>query len=154
MRRLGLLAALVGLVGIGLGAYPVRAGVDCTVPGSHVSIQVAVDDLNCDNVILANQTYNESVLIQRSMSITGPAGVADIAGLVEARGTATSVQLTNLKIVNDCWPGAMVSSRGGQISTSGVEAVSSPGGSCPRTAIVFEDGLESNDTSAWTLTVD
>lgn len=134
---------------MGLGAPAVHAGDICTVPGDRPSIQAAVDDPSCDGIVLADQVYTESVLVHRPVSIAGPAGVADIAGLVEVRGASTSVYLTDLKIVNDCQPGVLVTSLGGQATVSSVELVTSPGGVCP----IFVDGFESGNTLAWTATL-
>ncbi len=46
-------------------ASPALAGV-CTVPGSHATIQEAIDDPLCTTINLAVQTYAESISIPRS----------------------------------------------------------------------------------------
>lgn len=55
-------------VGLSLGTFlPVAADV-CTVPGTHSTVQSAVEDLNCSVINLADQTYSESVRMERSRS--------------------------------------------------------------------------------------
>ena len=53
----------------------------CAVPGSHTTIQEAADDPACATITLAAQTYPESIVIRRSLTLAGPAtgGVASPA---------------------------------------------------------------------------
>jgi hypothetical protein len=125
---------------------------ECVVPGDHATVQDAAADHGCDPITLADLTYSESVRIERSVSITGPVEVAEIAGLVEVAGPGTLVQLSNLRVDNGCAPEALISSSGGQVVGDGLEVVGTAGGPCPPVTfdLLFADGFESGDTSAWT----
>jgi hypothetical protein len=51
---------------------PVKAAAGpCSVPGSHPSIQAAVNDINCDTINVAAGTFNGVVGITRSLAIVG-----------------------------------------------------------------------------------
>ena len=145
---------VIGAIAVGVWVAPLAAEV-CSVPGDRASIQFAVDDPSCTTINLANQVYAESVLVQRSVSIVGPAGVAEIAGLVEVRGAGTVVDFTNIKVDNGCSPGAFVTSAGGQAEAGSLEVVTTDGGPCPpvNSTYIFSDGFESGGTSVWTVTV-
>lgn len=140
--------------GICLWNEPLAAAV-CSVPGNRATIQNAVDDPSCTRINLGNRVYVESVLVHRSVSIVGPAEIADIAGLVEVRGSGTVADFTNIKVENGCTPGAFVTSDGGQAEASSLEVVTTPGGPCPPSSSgsTFRDGFESGDTSAWSARV-
>lgn len=52
----------------------------CTVPGTHATIQAAVDDLTCDTIEVDPGTYNESVTIARALTLVGPnSGISGLA---------------------------------------------------------------------------
>ena len=125
---------------------------ECSVPGDHATLQDAAADYGCDPITLADQTYSESVRIERSVSIAGPVQIAEIAGLVEIAGAGTHVQLSNLLVNNGCAPEALIAGTGGQLEGTDLEVVRTSGGPCPPVTInlLFADGFESGDTSAWT----
>ena len=153
VKLAGVVRFVIGSIGVGLLAAPMLAEV-CSVPGDRDSIQFAVNDPACTTINLADLVYAESVLVQRSVSIVGPAGVAEIAGLVEVRGAGTVVDFTNIKVDNGCSPSAFVTSAGGQAEAGSLEVVTSGGGPCPPTStVIFSDGFESGGTSVWTITV-
>ena len=81
----------------------------CDVPSAeYPTVQRAVDTPICTTVNLTDPSYPESVLIRRSLSISGPAALAIIEGLVEVRGGGTVVQMDNLSIENGCTPSAFL----------------------------------------------
>jgi len=125
---------------------------ECSVPGDHATLQDAAADYGCDPITLADQTYSESVRIERSVSITGPVLVAEIAGLVEVAVAGAQVQLSNLRVENGCAPAALIAGSGAHVKGNGLEVVSSAGGPCPPVTfdLLFADGFESGDTAAWT----
>ena len=69
MRALTTGGVLVLLIG-GLAPHGVAAGA-CTVPGTHPTIQAAVDDPTCDPINVAPGTYAENLDIDRSVTIAG-----------------------------------------------------------------------------------
>ena len=76
---MGLLAVLVLAFGPAAGE-----GATCIVgEPSHPTIQAAVDDASCTEVLLQSTTYVESVVIGRSLTLQGesksPQGVATFA---------------------------------------------------------------------------
>lgn len=133
---------------------PAGAGV-CSVPGSHPTIQEAIDDPSCTAIDVADQSYAESILVYRTLTISGPgAGTAILEGGVEARGSGTVVNLTDLEVRNGCQPEALVTVSGARIDGDGLKVVRSTSLPCPPVlAEVFLDGFESGDTSAWSSTV-
>jgi hypothetical protein len=67
------LNALTCLLGIGLTAMPgVALAVTCQVPADRPTIQAAVDDPACTDIVLVSQVYTESVSITRSLLMFGP----------------------------------------------------------------------------------
>ncbi len=124
----------------------------CDVPSAeYPTVQRAVDTPICTTVNLTDPSYPESVLIRRSLSISGPAALAIIEGLVEVRGGGTVVQMDNLSIENGCTPSAFLTSEGSQVNTERLEVQWTDGGPCPAVAPtqVFSDDFESGNTSAW-----
>ena len=85
----------------------------CTVPGSHATIQEAADDPTCVTVNLTAQTYPESIVIRRSLTLAGPtSGGAVVQGLVLMTGSGTQVTLNDLNVENGCAPDAIRTSGG------------------------------------------
>jgi len=99
MKLLKTLSASAGLaVVLAIGGGTTWAAT-CTVPGTHATIQAAVDDLTCDTIEVDPGIYNESVTIARALTLVGPnSGISGQA----ARGPeaivtspATTMNLTN-----------------------------------------------------------
>ncbi len=65
--------AAAALAAIAALAAPPAHAQTCTVPGSHTTIQEAIDDPACATVALATQTYPESIVIRRSLTLAGVA---------------------------------------------------------------------------------
>jgi len=61
---------------------PSAAQLVCSVPGTHSSIQSAVNDRQCAIISLSVQTYRESVQIFRTVEIGAPPQRAVIEGLL------------------------------------------------------------------------
>ena len=128
----------------------------CTVPSSpHQTIQAAGDDLACSEVVLAAQTFEESVLVERDIEIRG---VSSATTLIEGRmvitGASSAVVIEDLTIdgsapsVAGCFREALVSEGGAGIQASGVVVLNGDGDGC----LVFGDGFESGGTGAWSST--
>ena len=126
----------------------------CTVPGSHTTIQGAVDDRACATITLADQVYPESIVISRSLTVAGPAaGVAVVQGLVLITGSGTLVTLRDLKVENGCVPDALRASKGAKLTGDNLQVERSAGLPCPAiTDTIFADGFESGNTAAWSST--
>ena len=90
----------------------------CTVPGTHLSIQAAVEDPACETVKLTSALYLESVTVSRSLRLVG--NPSTIRGTLTISGDETMVEVDGLELAEP---------------------------------LIFSDGFESGDTSAWSRTV-
>ena len=126
----------------------------CTVPGTHTSIQEAIEDPSCATISLSAQTYPESIVIRRSLTLAGPgSGGAVVQGLVLMTGLGTQATLQDLRVENGCLPDALRTSGGAQLTGNNLQVERSEGLPCPLTAdAIFADGFESGNTSAWSNT--
>lgn len=125
----------------------------CNVPSNpHPTIQSAVDDLACTEVVLADQTFEESVSVDRDLQIRGvsrPTTV--IEGRMVITGASTAVVIEDLTIdgtapsVAGCFKQALVSKDGAEVQASAVVVLNGDGDGC----LLFRDGFESGDTGAW-----
>lgn len=157
-RKLQIQSSCVRLVlflVLGLAASVPADAVLCSVPGSHPTIQEAINDSSCTEIDLSDQTYAESILVPRSLMITGPdTGTSILEGRVEIMGPGTVVTLTDLEVRNGCQPEALSADQGGRVEGTGLVVVRSAALPCPPViADIFSDGFESGDTSAWSSTV-
>ena len=155
MRQLSL--GMAGLLLAGLGWCPTVVAEVCQVPsGTHPTIQAAVDDGDCTEIVLAAQLFVESVLIPRGVTIRGSSqSTSTIAGQVTVQGGTTQVTLEDLTV------DATVQGVGGTVDTAlqaagGAELITNSvvvRNSAVDLWTVFMDGFESGDTSAWSATV-
>jgi len=72
---------------------------DCTVPGTHSTIQLAVDDAACNFVGLTAVNYFESVTVSRSLSIAGLPST--LWGSLTIAEDGTEVEVDELEIGPD-----------------------------------------------------
>ncbi len=153
MRNPALVFACVAV--LAAAAPAAQAQPNCTVPGTHATIQAAVDDIACTSITLANQTYNESVNIPRTLDLIGPgAGTAVIRGLLRAAGAGTLVDvLQSVRVENNCQYAGVRSTVGAQMTGQAFEAVRSTGFPCPENP-VFADGFETGNTNNWDTVID
>ncbi len=94
IERLGILIATVAVVAM---AQPAAAAT-CNVPSApHPTIQAAVDDIGCAPIVIAAGTYSESVVIARTVNLTGAGSDQTfIQGQVQV--TSGTVHLAGLHI--------------------------------------------------------
>ena len=146
-------AAAVLIVVAAAVTQPLQAQT-CTVPGTHATIQEAADDPACATITLAAQTYPESVVIRRSLTIAGPGtGGAIVQGLVLVAGATTEATLNDLRVENGCRPDALRASGGARLAGNNLQVERSGALPCPATAdTIFTDGFESGNTTAWSST--
>ena len=136
----------------------------CTVPGTHATIQGAIDDPACTTINLSAQSYPESINIQRSLTLAGPApsggnggentggGGAVVEGLVRVVGAGTLVNTSDLAVRNGCPLNALLVLGGAQTNGMNLTVERSAALPCPA-SLVFADGFESGDTAAWSSQV-
>jgi hypothetical protein len=147
------LAAVAFALVAAMVAPPLHAQT-CTVPGSHATVQEAADDPACVTIDLAAQTYSESVVLRRSLTVAGPAaGGAVIQGLVLVSGPTTVATLQDLTVENGCVPDAVRASGGAHLVGENIQVERADGLPCPLTAdTIFVDGFETGNTGAWSST--
>lgn len=120
----------------------------CTVPGSHATLQAAVDDPGCAVVELAAQAFPESLDVTRTSTLRGPAeGGATIEGQVRVRGEGTVATLEHILLRSGCPPAALLVLDRARVRPSAVEVEHGAVLPCPEA--LFADGFESGDTAAW-----
>lgn len=132
------------------------AAVVCSVPSANYpTIQAAVDDVACTEIVVAAGTYVESVEIQRSLSLTGDSpGTTVIEGRVSATGAGVELTLDDLKVdagassVAGCFPIAVDVGGGAALTSNNLIAVNADGDAC----LIFRDGFETGTTGAWSGT--
>jgi hypothetical protein len=125
----------------------------CTVPGSHATLQEAVDDPTCTSVEPASQTHAESIVIRRSLTVAGAAAAEPvIAGLVRLDAAGIQVELADLRIENGCSGRAFEVQRGAELQGRNLTVVRDAALPCPALEL-FADGFESGDTSGWSAAV-
>jgi hypothetical protein len=155
MRKLAL--GMTGWVAAGVLWCPVGLADVCQVPsGTHPTIQAAVDDGDCTEIVLAAQVFEESVLVERDLVIRGDSqSTTTIAGHVTVQGAATETVISDFTVdasvagVGGTAEVALQVLGGAQVTTQSVSARNS----AVDLYTVFEDGFESGDTTAWSSTV-
>lgn len=106
-----LIATMPGLVYAG----------SCTVPGTHPTIQEAIDDLSCNDIELGGQSFTENISINRTLTLSSAgSGVAILRGQAVVTGLATSVVLTGFRVDNGCSNSGIAVSMGAQVATMGM----------------------------------
>jgi len=152
-RRVSCVAEVASALILAALCPPVDAQT-CTVPGTHATIQEAADDPACVTISLAAQTYPESIVLRRSLTLAGPGtGGAVIQGLVLIAGATTEVTLNDLRVENGCRPDALRTSGGAKLTGTNLQVERSETLPCPATAdTIFTDGFESGNTTAWSAT--
>jgi nitrous oxidase accessory protein NosD len=128
----------------------------CTVPSApHPTLQAAVDDAYCAEIVLAAQTFVESVVVARDLTLRGASSTSTvIEGRLVVEGNTTQVVIHDLKVdgsapsVAGCFSEALVAQGGAQISANEVVVINGGVDGC----VLFGDGFESGTTSAWSAT--
>jgi len=134
-----LVITLVGVVGISKETM----ASSCAVPGSHSSIQTAVDDPSCSDIQLASQPYDEILEINRSLQLAGPvSGNSEIRGRVVIGQAGTSVTLSNLGVHGACTGGVVRVTGGAQLAATMLRVTWNGSVLCAA-ELIFRDGFES-----------
>ncbi len=129
---------------------------ECQVPSTpHPTLQSAVSDLTCTEIMLASQIFRESVTLSRDLSLSGISSSATIIeGQLVVEGNTTQVVIHDLKVdasapsVAGCFDEALVAQGGAQISANDIVVINGGTDGC----VLFGDGFESGTTSAWSST--
>lgn len=146
------LAAAVATVTFAISAAPARAQL-CNVPAGVPTLQLAVSNPTCAQVVLAAGSYDESVVVSRTLTITG-AGTASTELrrplVVTGTGTAVTAGGFAIDIGGACYPASLVVKNGARVvvpagNTLPIRADSVPSAPCP----LFDDDFESATTQLW-----
>ncbi len=138
--RLGLIgAALVLLATVPAGT---AGAATCSVPSvPHPTLQAAIDDVACTDIVVAAGTYSEAPVIARDLSVQGGgSGSTFIQGQVQV--TAGSVSLGGLHI--SAAVDTLRVHSGARVAALDLEVVDGAVG-----IPLFADGFESGGTGAW-----
>jgi hypothetical protein len=147
--RFALLSGLMLLVAL---AGPSPAGAQsCSVPsGSYPTIQAAIDDPSCHQVLLAAQTFSESVSISRDVTVDGDSSSTTV---IEGQVTVSdgTVVLQDMRIDTSTPELAGLFSEGllveGGARVNGLDLAVVSG------SLLFGDGFETGDTTRWSASV-
>jgi len=152
----GAFAAAAAMVTLAISAAPARAQV-CHVPGGVPTVQLAVSNPSCAQVVLAAGSYDESVVVSRTLTITG-AGTAstELRRPLAVTGAGTTVTAGGFAIDlgGSCHPASLVVQNGARVlvpagNTLPIRADSVPSAPCR----LFDDDFESASTQLWSATV-
>lgn len=117
----------------------------CDVPASFPSIQSAVDVFTCTEIFVAVGRFYGDVTIDRTLEIAGAgSGSTTLLGKVMVEGSDTSVTLNGLRI--EVSPEGLP--HNGLVSDGYAETL--PDDVVIGSSMLFSDGFESGDTTAWT----
>ena len=129
----------------------------CSVPSApYPTIQSAVDDATCAEVVLAPGIFAESVTVSRNLRLSGASnGTTVIEGQLTVQGGSTEVDLEDLTIDSSVAGVAGVHGEALRVE-GGAEVIGAD--IIARNAVfdplaVFSDGFESGDTSEWSATI-
>jgi hypothetical protein len=141
------------LLALAILCVPPASADVCTVPSApHPSIQAAVDDGACTEIVLAAQVFSQSVAVTRSLVLRGDSSSTTvIRGQVTVTGGTTEIALQNLQVNGGgCFSVALDVGDGAQVtSQQDLVVLNDAGGGCQ----IFSDGFESGDTTLWSKTV-
>jgi len=116
---------------------------ECTVPGTHASIQAAIDAVSCDPIRLASQGYFESPLIARSLTLAGNGSAnTTIWGQVRVEGSTVMVLAQGLTVYSGCPGPGLVASAGATVRSGDVVAARSAAAQCNAVVTLFADSFE------------
>ncbi len=126
------------------------AAIDCPFPGTHLTLQDAVDDAVCTSITLASGSFDGSATIDRSLVIRGPgAATGTLRGrLTVVAGTVEVIDLTidgTGSQLGDCAATALSARNGGRVLGRNLVVVNAT-----TNCGLFSDGFESGDTARWT----
>jgi hypothetical protein len=142
-----LCAALIGAWGSSLPAAT------CQVPSvAYPTIQSAIDDTACTEIVLAAQAFAEAAMVARSVTLQGASSVATIVeGRVQVTGGSVSLRGMCIGVSSptgaNIYPAALSVSGGAQVTGADLVVLKAVD------LTVFSDGFESGDTSAWSTSV-
>jgi len=123
---LSIFLGLTLLIGTIFIFVPPALAKSCTVPGTHASIQAAIDDVTCDEPItIGAGTFSENLNITRSLTLQGDGKTSTIIDgnssdrVITIDGTGVTVHLNNMRVTDGDATSAASPRFGGGILVSG-----------------------------------
>jgi len=140
-ERVGILIATVAVVTMALPA----SAATCNVPsGPHPTIQAAIDDVGCTEIVVAAGTFAEGLVIARALSVQGAGSDQTfIQGQVEVSAQTVSLNGLNIAAPDE----ALWAHSGAEVSGFDLSVLN--GVFAPP---LFADGFEDGTTGAWAVT--
>ena len=115
----------------------------CTVPGSHASIQAAIDAPACDPIQIGPGEYLESLRVARSLTLVGAgSSMTTLRGRFEVEGSGVLVLTDALRIDSGCTGSAGLVHAGATLTGEDLRVVRTSGAACGAGARIFADGFE------------
>ena len=119
----------------------------CDVPASYPTIQAAVDDFTCTEIFVSPGRFYGDLTIDRTLMIQGVSSTSTtVLGKVMVEGSGTSATLKGLRI--EVSPEGLT--HNGLVVDGLAETL--PDDLVVGSSLLFADGFESSDTSAWSVT--
>ncbi len=142
--RLIRLATFVAILIAALAVPDVEAAT-CDVPTtSYPTIQAAIDDAGCTQIVLATGTFSETPVIDRALQLQGDGSTRTfIEGRVEVSAGAVHIEKIHITAPTE----ALWVHSGAEVS--GIDLVVVNG---LVESPLFADGFENGTTSAWSVT--
>jgi hypothetical protein len=126
-----------------LGPADFAAAAECSVPGTHATIQAAIDSASCDPIRLGSQGYFESPLVARSVVIGGNGtGATTLWGQLRATGSGVVVVVQGLTVYSGCPGPALLAEAGANVQGADLVAARSAAAQCNAVVVLFADGFE------------
>lgn len=137
----------IAMLALGMTAWSASSfAAQCTVPGSHNSVQEAVNDPDCNPIDLADAIYAESVLIPRSLALNGvDGGSTTFEGQIQVSEAASPVFLSDLTVRSGCPDFTMEVESGAVVTSTKVSVGWSAVLPCPpfgQLDLIFADGFD------------
>lgn len=161
MRRVwlpfGIIFSLLLGVTVGATGEDSSPRASCVVPGQRPTIQSALDDTNCNLVIVDAGTYDEILSITRTVSLLGN-GSPIIRGNVGVRGAGVTLSIDGFHIqpysdaIQRPLCTGLVVADGATASPDNLQINETTGaGPCldARGDLIFADGFENGTTNRW-----
>jgi hypothetical protein len=144
-KQFGRRGILVAVVAAMVSAQSAVAAT-CNVPSApHPTIQEAIDDIGCTEIVVAAGTFTEAPVVARTLSVQGAgSGSTFVQGQVEVSAGVVSLTGLNLAAPSE----ALWAHSGAEVSGFDLEVVNG----FVETPF-FADGFESGGTGAWAVVV-
>ena len=146
MRKRALSLSMAVVATGALLAVKVEASARSVPSGSSPTIQAAISDASCTEILVGGGTYTESEVIARDLSLRGAASALTlIQGQVQVEAGTVAIEALSIQTETGLFTDALRVSSGADVSGVGLVVIN--GGA--ESLVLFADGFESGDLSGW-----